>query len=86
VGSELTTSEDIKREITAGRNVAVVFDVVPSTWEGWTVIDGTKNDLRFLDPQGVIVGLKEIGAAKKDTSGFVVRLETEVVNGKVVKL
>jgi hypothetical protein len=50
------------------------------------VIDGDANDLRFLDPTGVIVGLKAKGAAKKDTSGFVVRLETEVVNGKVVKL
>jgi hypothetical protein len=71
--SELTTSEDIKREITAGRNVAVVFDAVPDTWEDLPVIDGDANDLRFLDPVGVIVGLKAIGAAKKDTSGFVVR-------------
>ena len=84
--SELTTTEDIKREIDSGRNVAGVFDVVPSTWEGLPVIDGDSNDLRFLDTQGVIVGLKAKGAAKKDTSGFVVRLETEVVNGKVIKL
>jgi hypothetical protein len=84
--SELTTSEDIKREIDSGRNVAVVFDAIPTTWEGLPVIDGTKNDLRFLDPTGVIVGLKAIGAAKKDITGFVVRLVTKVVNGKIVKL
>lgn len=37
------------------------------------VIDGDQTDLRFLDPQGVIVGLYAKGrAAKADTSGFVV--------------
>jgi hypothetical protein len=28
--------------------------------------------MRFLDPTGVIVGLYAKGAAKRDTSGFVV--------------
>ncbi|MDX0568134.1 hypothetical protein GOL81_23125 [Sinorhizobium medicae] len=38
------------------------------------VIDGDQTDLRFLDPQRVIVGLYAKGrAAKADTSGFVVR-------------
>lgn len=37
------------------------------------VIDGDETDLRFLDPKGVIVGLYAKGAAKRDTSGFVVR-------------
>ena len=36
------------------------------------VIDGDRTDLRFLDPQGVIVGLYAKGQAKKDVSGFVV--------------
>ncbi|RVJ40516.1 hypothetical protein [Sinorhizobium medicae] len=37
------------------------------------VIDGDQTDLRFLDPQRVIVGLYAKGkAAKADTSGFVV--------------
>ena len=40
-------------------NVTVVFkNVVPLTYNGFTVIDGDKSDERFLDPQGVIVGLK----------------------------
>lgn len=35
-------------------------------------IDGDRDDLRFNDPQGVIVGLFAKGAAKHDRSGFVV--------------
>jgi hypothetical protein len=31
--------------------------------------------LRFLDPKGVIAGLKAKGKAKKDYSGFVIRLK-----------
>lgn len=57
----------------AGGNVAVVFDTVPDTYLGVPVIDGDKSDLRFLDPERVIVGLKAKGPAKRDTSGFVRR-------------
>lgn len=40
-------------------NVTVVFkNVVPLQWKGFTVINGDTSDERFLDPQGVIVGLK----------------------------
>ena len=53
-------------------NVAVVFDELPATYLGRTVVDGTETDLRFLDPQNVVVGLKANGKAKKDTSGFTV--------------
>lgn len=57
-----------------GVNAAVVFrDKIPATFKGLRVIDGDKDDLRFLDPKGVIVGLKAKGAkAKRDTSGFVI--------------
>lgn len=60
--------------IARGMNVAVVFRtaVLPATYLGLPVIDGDSSDLRFLDPKGVIVGLKAKGKAKKDTSGFVV--------------
>ena len=55
-----------------GGNVAVVFrDQLPKTWKGIEVINGDENDLRFLDKQGVIVGLIEKGLAKKDETGFV---------------
>ena len=84
--SENTTLDDIQAEFDAGRNVAVVFDEVPAEWEGWPVIDGDSNDLRHLDPVGVIVGLKAKGAAKKDQTGFVVRLVTKIVDGKIVKI
>ena len=57
-----------------GGNVAVVFDKLPQTYLGKPVIDGDETDLRFLDPKGVIVGLKAKGKAKKDTSGFVVKI------------
>jgi hypothetical protein len=61
-------------------NVAVVFGVkkgkpLPETWNGRPVIDGDDTDLRFLDPKGVIVGLRAKGAGRKDyANGFVVRV------------
>jgi hypothetical protein len=69
-------------ELSRGRNVAVVFAVkqawqnraaepLPATWNGYSVVDGDINDLRFLDPAGVVVGLRAKGKAKHDTSGFV---------------
>lgn len=35
------------------------------------IIDGDETDMRFTDPKGVIVGLYAKGAAKHDTTGFV---------------
>lgn len=56
-----------------GGNVAVVFrKALPTHWKGYPVINGDENDLRFLDPKGVVVGLTAKGKAKSDTSGFVV--------------
>lgn len=72
--SEKTSDKDIKKALKAGKNVAVVFDSVPEEWLGQTVVVGDETDLRFLDPKGVIVGLTAKGKAKKDSSGFVVRL------------
>ena len=55
-----------------GGNVAVVFrDKLPETWKGYEVVNGDESDLRFLDKQGVVVGLIEKGLAKKDLTGFV---------------
>lgn len=54
-------------------NIAVVFrKKLPKTYMGKRVIDGTKTDLRFLDKKNVVVGLIDIGLAKKDKTGFVV--------------
>jgi len=65
---------DVQRAMAAGMNVAMVFDRVPETYMGKTVINADDTDLRFLDPKGVIAGLKAKGRAKKDTSGFVRRV------------
>lgn len=61
---------DVTSMLGTDTNVAVVFDALPETWNGRTVIDGTETDLRFLDVKRVIVGLLAKGKAKKDTSGF----------------
>jgi hypothetical protein len=39
---------------------------------GRPVINGDADDLRFLDPEGVVVALYAKGKAKKDNTGFVV--------------
>lgn len=64
---------DVQKAIDNGMNVATVFRKrLPEQHLGRPVIDGDESDLRFLDPTGVIVGLKAKGRARKDTSGFVV--------------
>lgn len=55
-----------------GINVAAVFRKdLPPVYLGHRVVDGDASDLRFLDPRGVVVGLKAKGKARHDTSGFV---------------
>jgi len=55
-------------------NKAVVFNGgLPSIFKGMKVIDGDTTDMRFLDKQNRVVGLKAKGLAKKDTSGFVIQ-------------
>ena len=65
--------------IASGGNVAVAFAVkrgapLPSHYLGAPVIDGDLHDLRFLDPRGVVVGLRAKGKARADVSGFVVAI------------
>lgn len=72
-------SEDASAALDKGINVAIVFAVrrgqpLPATWCGRPVVDGDATDLRFLDPRGVIVGLRAKGKARKDTTGFVVQV------------
>jgi hypothetical protein len=58
------------------KNIAVVFlRELPETYgpginKNFPVIDGDITDCRFLDPKGVIVGLRAKGKAKKDLTGF----------------
>lgn len=60
--------------LSMGGNVAVVFDNLPDTWNGYPVVNGDESDLRFLDAKNVVVGLKAKGKGKKDTSGFVIKI------------
>lgn len=58
-----------------GCNVAVVFrdkSTIPTSFAGSTVLDGDKDDLRFLDTPRSIVALYAKGDAKKDGTGFVI--------------
>ena len=64
----------LDKVIESGMNAAVVFrsEYKKSLWCTYPVVDGDKDDLRFLDPKGRhIVALYAKGKAKKDTSGFV---------------
>lgn len=52
---------------------AVVFAKqadIPSTFRGWSVIDGDDTDVRHIEPKRVVVALYAKGKAKRDTSGF----------------
>jgi hypothetical protein len=66
---------DVAEAILQGMNVAAVFDQLPTEHMGRPVINADEHDLRFLDAKGVIAGLKAKGRAKKDYSGFVIRLK-----------
>lgn len=65
----------VEKVLEAGGNVAVVFDKLPETWQGKKVVNGDESDLRFLDEKNVVVGLVTKGKAKKDESGFVVKVK-----------
>ena len=61
---------------TTSTNIAVVFKdkaSIPSTYKGYNVIDGDKDDVRVLDIPNSVVALYAKGQAKKNTSGFVIR-------------
>ena len=65
-----SNSSECAAALKAGHNVAYVFkNKLPRKHMGKRVIDGDKHDLRFLDPRGVIVGLRAKGAAKKAAAG-----------------
>lgn len=66
-----SNNADAQEALENGMNIAVVFRKVPESFMSLPVINGDLTDLRFLDPSGVVVGLKAKGKAKKDTTGFV---------------
>jgi hypothetical protein len=61
---------DVAEALMQGMSVVAVYDEIP---DGVPSADET--DLRFLDAKGIMLGLKAKGRAKKDYSGFVIRLK-----------
>ncbi len=75
-----------------GFNVAMVFDKLVDTFEGFKVINGDESDLRFKDKKNVIVGLKYKKMTGKGadnslafTSGFAIQTTKVVALPKVKK-
>jgi hypothetical protein len=64
---------ELELAIKSGMSIAAVFNKVPEYYHGFKVLDGDLHDLRFLDTQS-FVGLKAKGRARKDESGFVIRV------------
>ena len=60
---------DVAEALLQGMSVVAVYDKIPAG-----VPSADETDLRFLDPKGVMLGLKAKGRAKKDYSGFVIRV------------
>jgi hypothetical protein len=61
---------DVAKALEQGLSVVAVYDEIPAG-----VPSADETDLRFLDPKGVMLGLKAKGRAKKDYSGFVIRVK-----------
>jgi hypothetical protein len=61
---------DVAKALEQGMSVVAVYDEIPAG-----VPSADETDLRFLDRKGVMLGLKAKGRAKKDYSGFVIRLK-----------
>jgi len=71
----------VAKAVKAGMRLAVVFRDYATverlinngdTFQGLSIVHGDDTDARFIEPQGVAVALYAKGAAKRDTSGFVV--------------
>jgi hypothetical protein len=71
--------ETANRLLAKGSNVAVPFmlghdEPLPDYYLGHKVIDGDIHDLRFLDPQPRVVGLRVKGDGMKDETNFIRKL------------
>ena len=67
----------------AGLNISAVFDTpkdqpLPATFHGVKVLDGDKSDIVMLYNRGAVLGLRAKGDAKKDSSGFVIKTNSNV--------
>jgi hypothetical protein len=67
--------KEVKRAIKFNARMSVVFyPTIPNEFMGKKVIDGDSNDLRFLEEQNIIVGLKYKGKLSGINSEFVARV------------
>jgi hypothetical protein len=72
---------EVMTALNSGFNAAVVFNVkkgddMIKEWNGYPVYDGDDTDLRFMDPKGgYVIGLRAKGKARKDESGFVIKVQ-----------
>lgn len=75
--------DNARKALVYGWNVAVVYDFIPNYCDArfnpcadpeavYTVFNGDEDDARFLQ-NGLVIGLKAKGKAKKDDTGFVRR-------------
>jgi hypothetical protein len=74
--SEKTSDAEIIGRCVMGMRVAVVFDIKPSEpmvtrWLGIDVVDGDADDDRWMNPTGVIVGLRAKGPMRRGHWDFV---------------
>lgn len=77
--SEKEGSETQALEVLSnGGHVAIVFDELPKTWNGYPVVNGDERDDLMVDlKQPSVIGLLAKGKAKQDTTGFVVKKTSE---------
>lgn len=60
-----TNLNECQKALAQGMNVAVPFLNRPATWQGYEVLDGDVDDLRFLDKSSAILGLKAKGRLRR---------------------
>ena len=66
--------KDVDKVLASGGNVAIVFGIrdinkLPTEYKGYKVINGDETDLRFLDEDNIVVGLKYKLVTGKGTKG-----------------
>lgn len=74
--------KECRQALAAGFNIAAVFshkEDLPKTYLGKPVYDGDKEDLQFLYPKEMVIGLRAKGMAKADKHGFVVKADSVAI-------